>query len=185
MFSMDDFSQLGQANLEKSIRLSNILMSNAERVMQLRLDVARSILAENTQTAKALSEIRDIQGLIALQQQLSQPAIDKSLGIAKSMYEVASAAQSELNQFLEEQMFDFNKNLVNTLDRAAKSAPAGSEMVMSTIKTTVANMASACDAAMKTAKKVGNDFVAAGVAAAENTAKASGASRGNRKAAAG
>jgi phasin family protein len=167
-----DFAALGQSQLEKSIRLSNIALAGVERLINLQLDVARDLLAENTTTAKALTEVKDVQGLVNLQQQLSQPAVDKALSVAKSLYEAASSTQAEIGLFVEEQVVEFNKNLVASLDKAVKQAPAGSEIVVSAVKTAVATAASAYDTVAKTAKKVTSDFAEAGVAAAETSAKA-------------
>lgn len=172
MSNYQEFAGFGQAQVEKSVRLSNIWLAGVERFMSLNLDVARDLLAENTTTAKALSEVKDVQGLIALQQSLSQPAVDKALAVAKSVYEAGNTTQSELSQVVEENVAEFNKNLVASLDKALKSAPAGSEIIVSTLKTAVATAASAYDTAAKTAKKVSADFTQASVAAAESSAKA-------------
>ncbi|QDQ28720.1 phasin family protein [Chitinimonas arctica] len=172
MFATSDFAAFGQAQLEKSIRLSNIALSGVERLVALQLDVARDLFAENTATAKAFSEVKDVQGFLALQQQLSQPAIDKALAVAKGVYEATSTSQSEIGAFVEEQVVEFNKGLVSTLDKAVKQAPAGSEIIVSAVKTAVATAASAYDTVAKTAKKVTSDFAEAGVAAAETSANA-------------
>ncbi|PHV11217.1 phasin family protein [Chitinimonas sp. BJB300] len=172
MFATTDFAALGQAQVEKSIRLSNIALAGAERFFALQLDVARDLIANNTATVKAFSEVKDVQGLIALQQQISQPAVDKALAVAKHVYEATSSAQAELGAFVEEQVVEFNRNLVSNLDKAVKQAPAGSEIMVSAVKTAVATAASAYDTVARTAKKVTSDFADAGVAAAESSAKA-------------
>ncbi|MGQ5523845.1 phasin family protein [Chitinimonas sp. PSY-7] len=172
MFATTDFAALGQAQVEKSIRLSNIALAGAERFFALQLDVARDLIADNTTTAKAFSEVKDMQGLFALQQYISQPAVDKALAVAKNVYEATSSTQAELGAFVEEQVVEFNRNLVSSLDKAVKQAPAGSEIMVSAVKTAVATAASAYDTVAKTAKKVTSDFAEAGVAAAETSAKA-------------
>lgn len=172
MTTTQDFAALSQAQLEKSIRLSNIALAGVERLFSLQLDVARDLLADNTSTLKAFSEVKDVQALVALQQQLAQPVVDKALSVAKSVYEAASSTQAEIGQFVEEQVVEFNKSLVTSLDKAVKQAPAGSEIVVSAVKTAVATAASAYDTVTKTAKKVSSDFAEASVAAAETSAKA-------------
>lgn len=173
MFATQDFAGFGQAQIEKSIRLSGIVLTGVERLVTLNLDVARDLISENATAAKALTEVKDVQSLIALQQKLSQPAVDKALSVAKSVYEAGSSTQAELTQVVEENVVEFNKNLAATLDKALKSAPAGSEAVVSSIKTAFTTAASAYDAVSKTAKKVTSDFAQAGVNAAETSAKAS------------
>ncbi|MDK2123744.1 phasin family protein [Parachitinimonas caeni] len=177
MFNATEFASVGQANFEKSLRISNIAISGMERLFNLQVELTRKVLEENALAVKQLSEVRDVQGLISLQQQLSQPAVDKAIGVARSVYESAQATQAELSQLIEEQVLEFNKNMVSTLDRAVKSAPVGSEAAVATLKTAVAAAASAYDTVMKTAKKVGTDIAEASVAAAETSAKAASAVR--------
>jgi phasin family protein len=167
-----DFAQLGKTQFEASLRASHIALGGIERFINLHLEVSRELLNDNTQTLKALAEVKDVQGLVALQQQLAQPVMDKVLSIARSAYDVAASTATEASQLVEEQVAEFNKQLVTTLDRAAKSAPAGSEIVVSAVKTAVATAASAYETLSKTAKKVGSDFAEASVAAAETSAKA-------------
>ncbi|MFC4159154.1 phasin family protein [Chitinimonas lacunae] len=179
MFAATDFARISQNQLEKSIRLSNIAIAGVERLANLQLNYARELLKDNSQTARALSEVRDIQGLVALQQQLAQPLVDKALAVAKDVYDVASDTQSEITQLIEEEVGEFNRNLATTLDKAARSAPAGSEIMVSTLKNAVATATSAYGTVVKTAKKVSNDIAEAGVAAAETSVKA--AERASRK----
>ncbi len=175
MFNLNTAEQLAslnQANLEKTVRLSNIALAGVERLANLQMELARNLLAENTQTVKTLSEVKDVQGLVALQQQLSQPSVEKALSVARNVYEAASATQTELNQMIEENIIEFNKNLAGALDKAIKNAPAGSDVAFSALKTAVSAATTAYDAVTKTAKKVGADLADATVAAAETSAKA-------------
>lgn len=179
MFAATDFARLSQQQLEKSIRLSNIAIASVERLATLQLNLARDILQENTQTVRALAEVRDLQGLIALQQQLAQPLVNKTMAVAKEVYEATTETQAEFQQLIEEEVGEFNRNLATTLDKAARSAPAGSEIVVSTLKNAVATATSAYGTVVKTAKKVSSDIAEAGVAAAETSVKA--AERAARK----
>lgn len=172
MIAMTEIAGYSQIQIDKSVRLSNLLLGGVERLVALNLSVARDLLADNTSSVKALSEVKDVQGLIALQQQLSQPTVDKAIAVAKSVYEVGSSTQSELSKFVEENVVEFNKSLVTSVDKALKSAPAGSEVVVSALKAAVNNAVSAYDTVSKTASKVTADLTQAGVAAAETSAKA-------------
>jgi phasin family protein len=186
MTTTQDFAAMSQSHIEKSIRFSNIALSGVERMFSLQLDITRDLLADNTSTVKAFTEVKDVQGWVALQQQMVQPVIDKAMAVAKTAYEAASSTQAEMGQFVEEQVVDFNKSLVASLDKVVKQAPAGSEIIVSAVKTAVATAASAYDTVAKTAKKVTADFAEAGVVAAETSAKAAAgvAKTAGRKAAA-
>lgn len=172
MFNPKDLTGFGQSQVEKSVRLSSAWLAGADRMMKLNMEVARSVLADNTSTVKALAEVKDVPGMLALQQKLAQPAVDKSLSVAKSVYEAGTSTQNEFTQVVEESIAEFSKTFSTTLDSALKSAPPGSEIMVSGLKSAVANATSAYGTIAKTAKKAVIDLTQAGVAAAEVSAKA-------------
>ncbi|WP_182077212.1 phasin family protein [Deefgea sp. CFH1-16] len=127
--TQQQFADLGQAQLEKSLRLTNIALSGAERLFQLQMGIARDLLTENAKTAKALSGVKSVQELVELQKGLAQPNVEKSIAVARTVYEAASSTQAELNKLVEEQVLEFNKNLVSSLDKAVAQTPAASPAV--------------------------------------------------------
>lgn len=171
MITPATFTDLGQAHIEKTMRLSQILMAGLDRLMKLNLELANALMVDQAAALKALTEVKDVPGLLALQQKLSRPAVEKGMAIAKTLYESSNTTQSELSSLVEENVVAFNKTLVTTLDKALKSAPAGSEVMVSTLKNAVTTAASSFDAVTKTAKKVSAELTRASMAAAETSAK--------------
>lgn len=171
MNTQQQFAELSQANLEKTIRLTNIAISGAERLFNLQLELARDLLAENAATAKALANVKSVQELVEMQKTLAQPSVEKTLAVARNVYDAASVTQNELNKLVEEQLIDFNKNLLSTLDKAITQAPAGSAAV-TVLKNAVESAASAYDTVTKTTQRIASEIVEATTSAVENTTKA-------------
>ncbi|BEV73644.1 MULTISPECIES: phasin family protein [unclassified Paludibacterium] len=174
-FNTQEFSAIGQAQFDKAVRLSSIVLTGAERLATLQLDLTRKLLADQAQTFKALAEVKDPKGLVELQSSLAQPTIDQAFAVARNVYDAAVATQNELSAFLEEQVAENNKTLISSLDRLAKNAPAGSDIAVSALKTLVNQSSAAFDSVSKTAKKVGAEIAEASVQAATNSAKAASA----------
>ncbi|BCL75465.1 hypothetical protein JHS3_12010 [Jeongeupia sp. HS-3] len=172
MFNVAKFAEINQANLEKSLRLSQIALGGVERLVNLQLGIARDLLAENVETAKTLSEVKDVQGLVNLQRQLAQPSIEKTISVARTVFDAASATQHELSALVEEQVLSFNKDLVGTLDTAIQNAPAGTGAAVSALRSAVETASNAYDAVAKTTQKLASDFVEATTSGAEQTVKA-------------
>lgn len=59
----------------------------------------------------------------------------------------------EIGKLLEEQIIEFNKYYVATLDTMVKSAPAGSEVVAAAVKSAIAGVDSAYDNLPKSAQQ--------------------------------
>ncbi len=166
-----------KGNFETAVGITAVTLQAAERLIDLQLAAAKSILAENTTNAKALIAAKDAQEVMALQSVIAEPMLEKTLGFSRSLYEVASQTQTEITKLFEERFAEFNKAMVAALDKAVKSAPAGSDVAVAAVKSAMAAANSAYGSISKAAKQVA-ELTEASVAAATSQA-----SHGKKKAA--
>ena len=167
--SPDQFMQLGKSSIEAALSLANITLQGAERLVGLQLKTAKEALDEGMRNAKALSDVKSMQDLIALQSS-AQPGIEKALAYSRSVYEVASETQSQINKVLEDRMAKVSGEFVAAVDKAVKNAPAGSESALAAFKSAVA----AANTAYESMSKVARDAADVAVSnAATHAAKAS------------
>ena len=172
----EQFAATNKANVETLLTLANAAFASAERLAALNLNTARSILEDGVATTKALLAVKDVQELVNLQASLTQPIVEKAVAYARSVYEITSQSQEEVSKVLEGQVAELNKGVATALDKAAKSAPAGSDVAVAAVKSAIAAANSAYDSMSKAAKQVA-EIAEANVAAATNaTVKAVGTS---------
>ncbi|HRD33592.1 MAG TPA: TIGR01841 family phasin [Rhodocyclaceae bacterium] len=181
----EQFAAANKANIENLLTVANSAFANVERLAALNLNTARTLLEESLANTKALLGAKDAQELISLQSALVQPLVEKAVAYNRSVYEIASQGQEEVSKLFEAQIAELNKNLTAALDKAAKSAPAGSDVAVAAVKSAIAAANSAYDSVNKAAKQVA-EIAEANVTAATNaTVKAVGtaAKTGPKKAA--
>lgn len=142
-----------KANLEAAVRFAGIALEGAERMLEVQLKAAKSVFADGVQQAKALAETKDLQEFAQIKNTLAQPTLEKATSYVKSVYDVAAATQSELSKLFEEQVSEFNKHVVTGLDKAVKSAPAGSEVAVAAVKSVISAINSTYDNVSKSAKQ--------------------------------
>jgi phasin family protein len=145
---------LNKANLEVAARFAGVALQGAERIVDLQLKAAKDAFAESIESAKALASAKDPQQFATLKDSLGQPRIEKATAYAKSMYDVAAATQVEFGKLVEEQVAEFNRQVVAALDKMVKNAPAGSELGIAAVKSAIAAANSAYDNMSKVAKQV-------------------------------
>ncbi|HLX79262.1 MAG TPA: phasin family protein, partial [Burkholderiales bacterium] len=97
-------------------------------------------------------------------------AIEKAIAYSKSVYEVSTQTGTELTKAAERRVAEWNENFVSLLDKAAKNAPAGSDVAVSAVKQMLAAANSAYDNFNKVAKQA-TEIAEANVAAASETVK--------------
>ena len=149
----EQFAALNKANLETAIRFTSIALEGAERMFELNLKTAKSTFADFVQQAKTFTEIKDPQEFAQLKNTIAQPMMEKATSYVKSVYDVAVGTQSEINKLVEEQVGEFNKQVVSSLDKVVKSAPPGSEVALAAVKSAITAANSAYDNLSKSAKQ--------------------------------
>ena len=171
----EQLATANKANVEAMLTLANTAFASAERFAALNLNTARAVLEDSVNNAKALLGAKDLQEVISLQATLAQPSVEKAVAYSRSVYEISAQTQEEFSKLVEAQFAEVNKNVASTLDKAAKSAPAGSDVAVAAVKSAIAAANSAYDTMSKAAKQVA-EIAEANVAAATNaTVKAVGA----------
>lgn len=179
----EQVASANKANIESLLTVANTAFASAERLAALNLNTARSLLEDSLANAKTLMAAKDIQELMSLQASLAQPAVEKAVAYSHDVYEIAAQTQEELRKLAEAQFAEANKVMTVALDKAAKSAPAGSDVAVAAVKSAIAAANTAYDSMSKAAKQVA-ELAEANVAATANAAvKAAGSTPKGRKAA--
>ena len=177
----EQFAAANKAAVDSLLAVANTALASAERIATLNLETARSVLEDSAASAKAMMAAKDVKEAVAIQASLAQPGVEKAVAYGKSVYEISAQTQEELSKMVEAQFGDFQKTVAGLLDKAAKSAPAGSDVAVAAVKSAIAAASSAFDNMNKAAKQVA-EIAEANVAAATNaTVKAVGASAGKKK----
>jgi phasin family protein len=170
----EQFASANKANIETLMTVANTAFASAERFAALNLNTARAILEDSVANAKAIMSVKDMQGLMSLQVSLAQPSVEKAVAYSRSMYEIATQTSEEFSKLFEGQFADLNKNVAFALDKAAKNAPAGSDVAVAAVKQAIAAANSAYDSMSKAAKQVAEIAEANVAAATTATVKAIG-----------
>jgi phasin family protein len=168
----EQFAELNQASVDYALRFSQIALDNTERMFKVQLESSKSAIEDGVKNVKAVSEIKDLQEMVALRAKLAESSVEKALTLSRSLYEVASEAQAELTKLVEESLAAYSKNVAAFVDRAAKSAPAGSDVAVTALKSTVAATTAAFDSFTKATRQVASFADASVKAATQATAAA-------------
>jgi phasin family protein len=163
-------SRLGSAAMADAARATRISMDSAERALGVQLEYARGALERASATARAAAQARDVQEFFALRTRMAETAIESLMGYSRSLYEVASEAQSEYARLAEERMARFQQVVTEGVDQAAKAAPGGGDVAVAAVKSQLAAATAAFDSFTKAARSLAS-YADAGVGAARPTAR--------------
>ena len=168
----EQFAAANKAAVDSLLSVANTALASAERIATLNLETARSVLEDSVSNAKAIMGVKDPQEALSIQASLAKPNVEKAVAYGKSVYEISAETQEQLAKMVEAQFGEFQKNVASMLEKAAKSAPAGSDVAVAAVQSAIAAANSAFDNMRKAAQQV-TDMAQSNIAAATSaTAKA-------------
>jgi phasin family protein len=150
----EQFAAANKAAVDSLLTVANTALASAERIAALNLNTARSVIEDGVANAKALMGAKDVQELVSVQSTLTQPNVEKAVAYSRSVYEISAQTQEELAKVVEAQFGDFQKQVAALLDKAAKQAPAGSDVAVAAVKSAFAAANSAFDSMNKAAHQM-------------------------------
>src|SRR3954471_9190233 len=163
--AVNPLSKIAGAALEAASKAARISMDSAERTIAVQLEYAKGALKQASLNARAVSQVKDVQELLSLHTRIAENTLENLMGYSRSLYEVASEAQSEYSRFAEERMAAFQQAVAETVEQAARSAPGGSDVAVAAIKSQLAATTAAFDTFAKAARNMAS-FADAGVKSA-------------------
>lgn len=159
-----------KANVESLLAVASFQFSAIEKLANLNANAVKAAFEDSVTNTRALMGAKDVQEFTSLQSTLTQPTLEKAIAWSKSVYEVATSANTELSKLAEQRTAEWNENFAGMLEKATKNAPAGSDVAVAAMKQMLTAANSAYDNLNKVAKQA-TEMAEANVAAATDTVK--------------
>jgi phasin family protein len=150
----EDVNAQTKVNIEQALKLAETTADSAEQLFELNLKTAKAAGADAVHQIKALAGAKDVQELTSLQTSFAQANAEKITGYFRAIYGWTTEAQGEVSKLFETQVAEVNKTFAAALDKAAKSAPSGSEFAFAAAKSALTAANQAYDAMTKVGKQV-------------------------------
>lgn len=124
-----------------------------EKLAELNLQAIKTSMSEASDQARTLMALKDPKAFAELAAHGAQPATEKAVAYAKHVYEITSETGTEISRLFEKQIADGNKQLSDAIDAAAKNAPAGSEGIVTFVKSAMSSANTAFDQVNRATKQ--------------------------------
>lgn len=154
-YTTPDFIAPAKATLDAALRAATIASDGAAKLYDLNTKTARAMFDEITGQIQTLASAKDPAELRNLAAKVAKPDFEKGQAYARAIYDQIAATQSELAAAVENQVAEFNKQIVVALDSVLKSAPAGSEPIVSAVKSAMATVNESYESAVQSWKTFG------------------------------
>lgn len=164
-----DIAEINKTNVAQATKFAALSLEAAEKLVKFQLGAAKSVFAQSVESANAVAAVKDVQDLLALRTKFAEAQMQTAMGYSRHLYELATEAQSGYSALAEESFGVYSKGMAAMVDKASKSAPAGSDVAVNAFKSTLAATTAAFDQFQKASKQVAS-LADANVRAAAATA---------------
>ncbi|MGQ9725290.1 MAG: phasin family protein [Tepidimonas sp.] len=169
MMTFDQIVSMQKKNVATAFDLGEKALAGVEKLAELNLQTAKTLMAESAEHAQAMLNVKDMQDLVALQNAMLQPLGEKVAAYSRHVYDIASQMSAEFAKIAEGQAAEAHKQFVSALDNAVKNAPQGTEPAIAAVKNAVSTAAAAMESVQKAVKQA-TELAEANLKAVANTA---------------
>jgi phasin family protein len=152
MNTPEQLTGMHKASIDMMHTATAVSMAGFEKLATLNMQAARASFEESAEMWKSLLQVKDAKSFSEITATSLQPTSEKLSAYAKHCYEIASETGGELARLMEKQMADGNRQLFAALDSMARNAPAGSEGVVTLVKSAVSAANTAFDQVSRATK---------------------------------
>lgn len=171
--SIDDLMKAQAEAFKTSNSVATTAFDGARKLLELNVQAARAGMEESSAQLKALLAAKDVKSvndmLTDLFNQYSKPDTSKAVAYVKHVYDISSATGAEVGALIERQIAASQKQLLDSVDALAKSAPAGSEGAVNALRQSVVTANAAYEQVAVATKQV-IDMIDANLAGAAKAA---------------
>lgn len=155
MTSFEQFHSVQLSSLETFFALGASALGGAEKLAALNLQTARRLISEMQEVTQGAASSKTPQELFAQQfsaQTLAHVA-DKAIAYWRHAYEIGTATAADITKLIEVDASEAKTKWLSALDAAVKNAPAGTENVVTLMKTALNGANDAYDGMQKATKQ--------------------------------
>jgi len=165
----EQFGEFSKTAVDAAMKFAKVSFDSAERMFALNLEAAKVGLDESAKSTKAASAVKDVQELNGLRTKAAETGLEFFMGYSKNLYDISNFAQAQYSSLIEERVSAFQKTVAEGIDKAAKNAPAGTDVAFAALKSSMAASTAAMDTLSKASKQV-SAFTDTAIKAASDTA---------------
>lgn len=128
------FTTKSKAGLDAWKSVVNASFDGIGKLAALNLHTARAVAKQGAENFKALSDVRDMEGLKALQKPMAIAAVSQSVAFSRRAYHISNESSSAVVQVLGSQLSQAGRGAVGAFQEAKKNTPPGLDFAVSSGK---------------------------------------------------
>lgn len=142
-----------RANLIALANLTRKAFDGVEKLMELNLQVAKTVMSENVEHLQESAHAKDVKELLALQANFVQPLAEKAVSYSRHLYQIANDTQSALTDGVRENIQERSTQLQSLISEMTQGTPGSTEAISNIIKQAMTNANTVFESTQKAIKQ--------------------------------
>lgn len=151
--------ELQQGNITAAMRLAQIAIENAQRILQMQVDVAREIFDDGVADAKSLGKVQSPHELIESRARLAQQMAEKMFACSRTIAGLTAEMQSEMGKTVSERLTSNGQEIVNTVEELLQGMPLNNHAAAEALQHTFESARKSLEQATKASSDVFSAYV--------------------------
>jgi phasin family protein len=148
-------NDLSKESVETALAFARIATQNAERLVRLQLDAARTFVEENAAQAKSLAGVTDARELALVRAKAAEVAMQKAVDYSRQVYDMSIQTQGEMAKLMERRVSQFNDSMLAAMEQTFRAAP-GSDAALAAFRSALAASTGAVSNMTRMAQQAGS-----------------------------
>ncbi|MFP5462171.1 MAG: TIGR01841 family phasin [Gammaproteobacteria bacterium] len=165
----EQFVEMQKSALEAFQAMALKSVEGFEKLADLNIQAFKASVNESSEHLKSALSLKDARSLGDLASTNLQPAADKFGAYARDVYQIGAETGTEIAKIFEKQFAEGNKQFGAAVEEMTRNAPAGSEGMVTLVKSAVSAANNAYDQVNKATKQA-VEMAEQNIAAATKTA---------------
>lgn len=141
----ENFAGASELGLEAFTTMINVSLDGVSQLAALNLQTARAFVKSGAENIKALSAVRDVHDLTALQQPVMAMAVEQSMVYSRRAYEICSESSTAMVRVFEGQVSEIGDGVTSLFEQSRRNTPS----MFAPVADFVANVAKSALAAVQ------------------------------------
>lgn len=142
-----------KTSLDNFLAFQGAVFGCYEKIVALNLQAVKAGMDDMAEKSQQAIAVKDPQEALTLALGQAQPQAEKALAYGKHVFDIISAAQTDLSALTEEQFSQSQQQASAAIDELAKNAPAGSESAIALMKSSLATLSDTFDSVNKASRQ--------------------------------
>jgi phasin family protein len=153
ILTQEQTSAANKANLETLTQLSRKAFDGVEKLMELNLQVAKTLMQESVDHLQDTSKAKDVKEFLGMQANFLQPMAEKAIAYNRHFYTIANETQANLSEITKTDIEIRTAHIQNLISEISAQNPGSSDAMVNMIKQAVSNANTAFEASQKALKQ--------------------------------